>query len=103
MTAHCIEQPRYPGPCQDRRLCVPALLLVCRGSDAVCQRLCSSVSADRLKIMRGRPSHGRTMGANQRGVTRGAQGAGCPAGSDNRHYGNFAGLDFAGVARDAGC
>ena len=47
--------------------------------------------------MRGRPSHGRTMGANQRGVTRGAQGAGCPAGSDKRHSGNFAGLDFVGV------
>jgi hypothetical protein len=29
MTQHFIEQPRYPGQHQDRRLCVPALLLVC--------------------------------------------------------------------------
>src|SRR5712691_487574 len=78
MTEHFLEQPRYPGPFQDRRLCVPALLLVCRGSNAVCQRLCSSVSADRLKIMRGKPSHMRTMGANQRGVTRCAQELAAP-------------------------
>jgi len=28
-TEHLIEQPRYPGTNQDRRLCVPVLLLVC--------------------------------------------------------------------------
>jgi hypothetical protein len=33
MVPHFIEQPRYPGSYQDRRLCVPALRLVCLCSD----------------------------------------------------------------------
>jgi len=35
IATHFIEQPRYPGRCQDRRLCVPALLLVYLWSDEV--------------------------------------------------------------------
>jgi hypothetical protein len=37
VTLHSIEQPCYPGRGQDQRLCVPALLLVCRCSDDMLQ------------------------------------------------------------------